>query len=121
MQRIVAGTCEAAGADCDFRFVNSFHATVNDPQETARALVAARLALGESRVEADCSPFTLSEDFASMLRVRPGCYALLGNGEDSRGGCALHNACYDFNDGILAAGARYWIELVRTRLPADPA
>ena len=51
-----------------------------------------------------------------MLRVKPGCYALLGNGTESVGGCALHNPNYDFNDGILESGARYWVQLVREQL-----
>ncbi|VDZ69311.1 Catalyzes the cleavage of p-aminobenzoyl-glutamate to p-aminobenzoate and glutamate, subunit A (plasmid) [Klebsiella aerogenes] len=33
-----------------------------------------------------------SEDFAFMLRERPGCYFLLGNGEKGeKGGCMVHN------------------------------
>ncbi len=72
--------------------------------------------LGAENVETDCLPLTISEDFSSMLRVKPGCYALMGNGVDSVGGCALHNPEYDFNDRILGDGAQYWIQLVKDRL-----
>jgi metal-dependent amidase/aminoacylase/carboxypeptidase family protein len=63
-------------------------------------------------VNANCEPFTISEDFSSMLRVKPGAYGLLGNGVESKGGCALHNPKYDFNDDILKHGAAYWATLV---------
>ena len=51
-----------------------------------------------------------------MLRVRPGCYGLLGNGGDAGGGCALHNPNYDFNDKILMKGVSYWTNLVENKL-----
>lgn len=116
MARIVVGICDAAGADHEFTFINTFYPTVNTPEETGRAIAAATEVLGAERVNGNCDPFTISEDFSAMLRVRPGCYALLGNGTDSEGGCALHNPKYDFNDDILLKGAAYWVTLVRNCL-----
>ncbi|MHA7880592.1 MAG: hypothetical protein ACX931_12420 [Saccharospirillum sp.] len=63
--------------------------------------------LGVSQVDPDCRPLMISEDFAAMLRIKPGCYALLGNGTDSSGGCALHNPHYDFNDAVVRSGMVY--------------
>ncbi|PLX75411.1 MAG: amidohydrolase [Azoarcus sp.] len=116
MEAVVAGICQAAGARYRFEFINTFYPTVNSAAETQHAVSAARAALGDDMVNDSCDPFTISEDFSSMLRVKPGCYALLGNGTESVGGCALHNPNYDFNDGILESGARYWIQLVREQL-----
>lgn len=116
MEQIVAGTCQAAGADYQFEFINTFYPTVNSPDETRYAVDAATRALGADQVNKDCEPFTISEDFASMLRLKPGCYALLGNGTESVGGCALHNPKYDFNDHILEKGVAYWVALVSDRL-----
>jgi hippurate hydrolase len=56
-----------------------------------------------------------AEDFAFMLREKPGCYAWIGNGPTD-GGRQLHNPHYDFNDDILAIGASYWARLAETRL-----
>ncbi|MEK6417647.1 MAG: M20/M25/M40 family metallo-hydrolase, partial [Burkholderia gladioli] len=67
--------------------------------------------LGEARVEMDAAPLMGSEDFAYMLEQRPGCYALLGNGTGSHGGCMVHNPGYDFNDAILPIGASYWVRV----------
>ena len=59
-----------------------------------------------------------SEDFAYMLREKPGCYIWLGNGaEGGPGGCAVHNPHYDFNDDISVIGASYWATLAETILP----
>ena len=116
MRQIVQGICTAAGADHEVLFKTSFPATVNAPLQTEKAIKAASTALGPDRVNGNCDPFTISEDFANMLRVRPGCYALLGNGGEAESGCALHNPHYDFNDDILAAGAAYWVQLVQDQL-----
>ena len=56
-----------------------------------------------------------AEDFAYMLREKPGCYVWLGNGPGN-GGCMLHNARYDFNDAVIPVGIGYWVRLVETRL-----
>jgi amidohydrolase len=116
MERVVAGICQAAGANYHFEFLNTFYPTVNSMAETQYAIEAAQKALGCENVTANCDPFTISEDFSSMLRVKPGCYALLGNGTESVGGCALHNPNYDFNDRILEKGAMFWTQLARDRL-----
>lgn len=64
-----------------------------------------------------------AEDFAFLLRERPGAYLLLGNGDgDHRapehgiGPCTLHNASYDFNDDLLPIGAAFWVRLAQAFL-----
>lgn len=100
----------------DVRYEQRYPATVNDPEATDHARRAAALVVGEAGLETDPTPSMGSEDFAFMLRERPGCYAWLGNGT-VEGGCVLHNARYDFNDAILPIGAAYWATLVETQLP----
>ena len=116
MERISAGICAAAGAEYEFEFVTGFPSTINAAVETEHAVRAATEAMGEQRVNPNCDPFTISEDFANMLHLKPGCYGLLGNGGEAGGGCALHNPRYDFNDNILLTGARYWVQLVENQL-----
>lgn len=116
LERIVAGVCQAAGASYRFEFINTFYPTINSEEQTQYAVETAKQVLGSEFVNDACDPLTISEDFSSMLRVKPGCYVLLGNGVDSVGGCALHNPEYDFNDRILKLGASYWIQLVNNRL-----
>lgn len=118
MERIVSGLCAAAGAEYEFEFVTTFPSTINNPTETTHAVQAATAIFGADRVNASCEAYTISEDFANMLRVKPGCYGLIGNGGGPDGGCALHNPRYDFNDEIIAPGTSYWIELVKEQLKA---
>jgi amidohydrolase len=116
IERIVAGICASAGAEYEYEFVTTFPSTINSYAETGHAIRAACEILGETAVDGNCNPFTISEDFANMLRVKPGCYGLLGNGGSPGDGCALHNPNYDFNDKILIKGATYWIQLVENQL-----
>ena len=116
MERIVAGICQAHGADYQFQYDRNFVPTVNTAKQAGIATrVAGRIA-GSEQVIADSKPVMTSEDFGYMLLERPGAYILLGNGKEGIGGCSLHNPRYDFNDEILSIGADFWVELVQSEL-----
>ena len=116
MARVVAGLCASAGAEYTFDFKTVFPATVNHPEQTSVAIQVAEQVFGTGKVNGNCDRFTISEDFANMLEVRPGCYGLIGNGGEEGSGCALHNPQYDFNDEILVEGVKYWVKLAETVL-----
>ena len=116
MERVVAGLCASAGAEYTFDFETVFPATVNHPAQTSVAIQVAEQVFGRGKVNGNCDRFTISEDFANMLDVRPGCYGLIGNGGEEGSGCALHNPQYDFNDEILVEGVKYWVKLAETVL-----
>ncbi|XP_061168535.1 N-acetylcysteine deacetylase-like [Saccostrea echinata] len=113
MERIVAGQCAAAGVKYQYEFRNTFISTINAEGPAQNAVRAAAAVAGAENVNGNCQPFTISEDFAFLLREKPGCYILIGNGE---GRPALHNPHYDFNDAILEQGIRYWKTLVEQQL-----
>lgn len=119
IREIVEGVCTAHGAEGEVVYSHEFVVMVNTDAETDAAVEAARRIVGENRVNPECPTFSCSEDFARMLQVKPGCYILIGNGEEGSHGCALHNPNYDFNDEILALGADYWVSLVETLLPSQ--
>ena len=116
MERVVAGLCASAGAEYTFDFETVFPATVNHTEQTSVAIQVAEQVFGRGKVNGNCDRFTISEDFANMLDVRPGCYGLIGNGGEEGSGCALHNPQYDFNDEILVEGVKYWVKLAETVL-----
>ena len=116
IERIVAGICASAGASYQFSFETVFPATINHGLETDIAIEAAREVFGNDKVNENCDRYTISEDFANMLNVRPGCYGLIGNGGEAGSGCALHNPGYDFNDEILLKGVEYWVHLAESQL-----
>jgi amidohydrolase len=108
-------TAAAHRCTAELRYERLYPATVNDPQATERAARAAALVVGDDGVQRDLLPSMGSEDFAFMLRARPGCYVWLGNGP-MEGGMVLHSPHYDFNDVILPIGASYWATLVEREL-----
>lgn len=116
MRRLVSGICQAHGAECEVTYDRVFPPTINSPRAAEHARDAALETVGADSVDADCEALTISEDFANMLKELPGCYAFIGNGEDSEGGCMLHNPHYDFNDNILEIGCSYWVNLVEQQL-----
>ena len=65
-------------------------------------------------------PAFTSEDFAFMLRERPGAYLWLGQWRGAEAP-ALHNPRYDFNDDVIATGIAWFAELAEQLLPLDPA
>jgi hippurate hydrolase len=118
MRQIVAGICAAHGAEGHVDYRQDFVVTVNTPAETEAAVAAARQVAGGPAVDSDCATCGGSEDFARMLRKKPGCYILIGNGLEGHCGSSLHNPHYDLNDEILGAGCDYWVALVETQLPS---
>ncbi len=118
MREICMGICAANGATCEFEYSHEFAPTVNWPEHTALAIAAARAVVGEAAVDGEVMPMMISEDFGAFLQQVPGSFVFIGNGANGEaGGTPLHNACYDFNDGILKTGAEYFAEVVRRSLP----
>ncbi|MDR2164742.1 MAG: amidohydrolase [Zoogloeaceae bacterium] len=113
--RLARGVAAAYDATAEVSFLHCYPPTINTPAETAVCQEAARDVLGAENVDDQALPSMAAEDFAFMLREKPGCYVWLGNGS-SAGECALHNPRYDFNDDILPVGMRYWVRLVERLL-----
>jgi hippurate hydrolase len=109
IREICAGTGVAHGVSMEFSIDMGCPPTINAEEPTA-ALVRAARAAG-AHVVTDMPTLTGSEDFATMLQARPGCYFLLGqNGE------MIHHPEYAFDDAILPLGAAIFVNIVRDRL-----
>ncbi len=120
--------CSAFGAKADVCFLRQYPPTINDEEITAHAVSVAEKLFGKRKVLTDIEPTMGAEDFSFMLQKVPGTYFFLGNGDISGnhrgqghglGPCTLHNATYDFNDNLIGIGAKFWNELVMTRLGHD--
>ncbi|MFC5610050.1 M20 aminoacylase family protein [Variovorax soli] len=117
MKEIAEGICAAHGAQLDFEFVRTYPPTINTEAEAnfARRVMAG--IVGEANVLPQVGAMT-AEDFSFMLQAKPGAYAWIGNGDGTHrdmhhgaGPCTLHNASYDFNDGLIPLGATMWVQL----------
>lgn len=112
---------DAAGA---LSFRRGYPPTINHSEQTEFARAVLTDMVGAENVF-DFEPTMGAEDFGYMLRAKPGCYLLIGNGDGSHragghgmGPCMLHNASYDFNDDLIPVGATFWVRLVDRYLAA---
>lgn len=117
IRMLAEGQAAAFGVACEVIYERGYPVLVNSARETRMAVEAARALVGDERVEDGGPPISGSEDFAFMLQQVPGCYLLIGNGDNGFGGgehlgpCSVHNPHYDFNDACLAPGAAFWLTL----------
>jgi len=117
MGEITAGIASAHNAEGLLDYSRSFIVTENAPEETEAAIAAARAVAGDVAVDGNAPICGGSEDFARMLRIKPGSYIFIGNGDEGPCATTLHNPHYDLNNEILATGADYWAKLVEMQLP----
>lgn len=115
MRQIASGIAATHGITAEISFNTEFIETLNAKTQTEAAYRAGRAA--GCAVWQDRPPMSFSEDFAHFTAAVPGCFFLLGNGEDDPHGHPLHAANYDFNDDLLPIGAEVWVQLVHDRLP----
>ncbi|WP_414704974.1 M20/M25/M40 family metallo-hydrolase [Pseudomonas coleopterorum] len=117
MREISVGISEMNGGTCEFIYTGEFAPTVNWAQCIPIAVQAATNIVGADRVDSEVTPMMILEDFGAFLKVVPGNFVFIGNGEtNAKGGVPLHNSKYDFNDDVLVTGARYFAEVAKVAL-----
>jgi len=113
LRDVAAGVALAHGVQAEVAYDRYYPATVNSEAEAELALRAAE-AVGLQASVAPRPAFT-SEDFAFLLRERPGAYLWLGQGGER----ALHHPCYDFNDDALPHGMRWFCAVAERALAPE--
>ena len=114
MRILADGVARAHNVETEVSYTREFVPLLNDSTLAEEALKAARRVFGVENVVVASEPMTASEDFARYLEHVPGCFAFIGNGENS---APLHNPRYDFNDAALPTGADFYVAIARARLP----
>ncbi|WP_431095094.1 M20 aminoacylase family protein [Polaromonas aquatica] len=127
LKELCAAVAQGFGATATVKYERIYPATINSPAEYALATGVAEQLVGVENVVRNLEPSMGSEDFSFMLRVKPGAYLRLGQGEqlpDGKGGTVggvgsrfLHNSCYDFNDSVLPLGSALFAGIVERSLP----
>jgi len=122
MKEMAQAIAAAHGCQAEVQFERCYPALINTPAETEFCLNVMREIVGADQARV-IEPVMISEDFSFLLKEKPGCYVLLGNGDGEHrmaghglGPCMLHNASYDFNDALIPAGASYWVRLAQRYL-----
>ena len=116
MKHMATEICSAYGATIEFSYERRYPPVINSELESQIAGQVAGEIVGSSSVNLNPKSAMGSEDFAFMLKEKPGSYIWIGNG-DGEGSCMVHNPRYDFNDEILSLGATYWVKMVERILP----
>jgi len=115
LREVCAGVAASTGTELAIDYLRYYPSTINTADEARKALDAAAAA-GLAAVPAPAPAFT-SEDFAFMLRARPGAYLWLGQATPGHER-PLHHPCYDFNDDALPLGIGWFVALVERELAA---
>jgi hippurate hydrolase len=113
---LAQSTAKAFGAEARVIYERIYPATINHPQQARFAADTAAALVGEDNVVRNLEPSMGAEDFAFMLREKPGCYVRLGQGGGAEG-CFLHNSRYDFNDAVIPLGSAFFSALAERGLP----
>ena len=111
--KVITNTAEAYGCEARIDYEEGYPVTINHPEQTQFAADMAALVAGE--VDRDCAPIMPGEDFAYMLKARPGAYMFIGNGDSAQ----CHHPAYDFNDDALAYGCSWFAEIIERRMPVS--
>lgn len=126
MAEITEHTSQALNCKAEFSFQRNYPPTINHEKEADFCAQVLNGIVGAENVDRGIPPSMGAEDFAFMLREKPGCYVWIGNGlGDHRseghgtGPCMLHNGSYDFNDNLIPLGATYWVELAKQWLTSS--
>lgn len=107
MREIAEGIARAHQVKIDLELRPQYPVTSNSAKAAEAMARAAELSPACNGTLTEFAPSMASEDFAFMLRAKPGAYAWIGNGRTT----ALHSPEFDFNDEILPIGAQYWVAL----------
>ena len=116
MISISEGISKAHGGTALVDFNTLFLPVLNEEEATDLATEVCRDMVGEDNVTTTGSAGTGSEDFSFMSNEIPGCYVIIGNGEDSN---ALHNPNFDFNDEALVYGGSFFARVIEKELALD--
>ena len=110
IEEVVTQTAAAFGVAAEITFLPGPPVLINDAEAIAHA---AEAGAAVSAASTDFPPVMGADDFAEMLRLAPGAYVLVGNG-DSAG---LHHPEYEFNDAVIPFGMSWIAEMAESRLP----
>ncbi|WP_421907059.1 M20 aminoacylase family protein [Mameliella sp.] len=111
IRQIAEATALAHGAQAEMAYIEGVDPLVNAESQAAMAADAGEAVSGQ--VDREAPRVMGSEDFGDMLRVRPGAFVFIGNGDSAD----LHNPAYDFDDAIAPVGASWFATLAETRMP----
>src|SRR5271166_822202 len=120
IDELAHSSAKKQGATAEVNICWSSPPLINPGEQTAIAVRAAQVVVGIENVITEGKPITAGEDFAFLLKARPGAFVFLGNGVAEDGSFHnIHTPYYNFNDEVIPTGMAYWVSLVHEELGVD--
>ncbi len=115
IRTVVDGVALAFNVTADLVYEERYPAVINSPDETELIRSIAQDPKNGWSFKGDFEPLMGSEDFSFYLQKKPGCFFIIGNGNE----CGpLHSPTYNFNDEALPVGVAMWTQLAKRFLGA---
>ncbi len=119
LERVIKGTCEAAGATYRFDYAKGYPALINHPAETALLVEAARQTVDEANLY-EIEPMMGGEDFAYYLQHVPGTFFYTGARNEELGASyPHHHPRFDIDERAMLVAAKVMVTAVVMYLEQD--
>ncbi|MEA3337430.1 MAG: amidohydrolase [Chloroflexota bacterium] len=109
MYRVLAGVCEAHGAQYDLRFSDYTPPVINDPEATRYLRQAARAAIGDEAV-IEAPMMMVAEDMAEFINRIPGSYFVIGAQKVGSASEPHHSSLFDIDEAALPVGVAIMVQ-----------
>jgi amidohydrolase len=113
IETLIAGICQANGADYDLNYIEFYPPVINDVKITEMVRsIAADLVETPLGVVPECQTMG-GEDMSFFLQAVPGCYFFLGSANPDRSlAYPHHHPRFDFDESALAVGVEMFVRFV---------
>ena len=109
IEEVMNGITAAAGASYELEDIYQSPVVMNDPVMTELVRRAATRAIGGENV-IECEPTMGGDDMAYFQKEVPGCYFIVGGGDEGKGYGPHHSATFGFDETALEVGLRVMTE-----------
>jgi amidohydrolase len=109
---LVDGHAAAFAVRAELELLDAYPTLINDARCAALVGEVARAVVGDAAVSREGLPLAASEDFAYFAEAVPSAYFFLGAGLPGADTPGCHHPDFDFDDDLIALGARMFVGLV---------
>ncbi len=109
IEEVLSGITAAAGASYAFEDIYQSPVVMNEPAMTALVRSAATRAIGAENV-IDCEPSMGGDDMAYFQKEVPGCYFIVGGGDEEGEYGPHHSGTFGFDERALEVGLKVMTE-----------
>lgn len=112
MERVIKGITEAHGATYEFKYLTGYLPVINHDEVTKLVEETVREVYGEETISYE-KPKMGAEDFSAFMQDTPGCYFLIGAGNEEKGIVyPHHHPRFTIDEDALEMGVRIFVHAV---------